>query len=287
MFLTDVDVSGVVSNIVDDPSALEQLVNHFITAAGSFLGKLVLAVIIWFVGKKLVKWIVSLTAKAFDRAKFDQGIAKFILSTLRFLLYVFLALIIVETIGVQTTSIIGVLSSATLAIGLSFQGSLSNVAGGLLIIIFKPFTVGDYIVSSNIEGVVDSIDILYTKLHTVDNKIITVPNGSLSNATVTNVGKEAERRLDIPVGISYESDIKKAKDTLFAIVNESTYTLKDKEIRVIVTELGASSVNLEVRVWVKSGEYWDAKFYFLEKFKTVFDESGISIPYNQIDVHMK
>lgn len=287
MFLTETDATGTLSALLDDPSALEQLWNQFLSAAGSFAGKLVLAIIIWIIGRKLVKSLLKLTAKGFEKGNFDKGISKFIQSVLKFALYIVLALIIVETVGVRTSSVIGVLSSATLAIGLSFQGSLSNVAGGLLIIIFKPFTVGDYIISSGVEGTVDTIDILYTKLYTVDNKLVTVPNGALSNATVTNVGKEQVRRLDIPMGISYESDIQKAKEVLLSIVNESTYVIKDKDIRVIVTELGASSVNLEVRIWVRTENYWDAKFYFLEKFKTVFDENGISIPYHQLDVHMK
>ncbi len=287
MFLTETGTTGTLSALIDDPSALEQLWNQFLSAAGSFAGKLVLAIIIWIIGRRLVKSLLKLTAKGFEKGNFDKGISKFIQSVLKFALYIFLALIIVETIGVRTSSVIGVLSSATLAIGLSFQGSLSNVAGGLLIIIFKPFTVGDYIISSGVEGTVDAIDILYTKLYTVDNKLVTVPNGTLSNATVTNVGKEQVRRLDIPMGISYESDIQKAKEVLLSIVNESTYVMKDKDIRVIVTELAASSVNLEVRIWVRTENYWDAKFYFLEKFKTVFDEAGISIPYRQLDVHMK
>ncbi len=287
MFLTETGTTGTLSALIDDPSALEQLWNQFLSAAGSFAGKLVLAIIIWIIGRRLVKSLLKLTAKGFEKGNFEKGISKFIQSVLKFALYIFLALIIVETIGVRTSSVIGVLSSATLAIGLSFQGSLSNVAGGLLIIIFKPFTVGDYIISSGVEGTVDAIDILYTKLYTVDNKLVTVPNGTLSNATVTNVGKEQVRRLDIPMGISYESDIQKAKEVLLSIVNESTYVMKDKDIRVIVTELAASSVNLEVRIWVRTENYWDAKFYFLEKFKTVFDEAGISIPYRQLDVHMK
>ncbi|MGN0480447.1 MAG: mechanosensitive ion channel family protein [Lachnospiraceae bacterium] len=287
MFLTSTDTIDTLSNIFSNQSGFEKMLDDFFPKAVGFLIGVVVAIIIWIVGKKLIGFSVKVIERAFERAHIDEGISKFLISIARFSAYCILALIVISTVGIETSSIIGIISSLTLAVGLSFQGSLSNIAGGVLIIIFKPFTVGDYIISSGAEGTVEAIDILYTKIHTIDNKLITAPNGTLANSVVVNVGKEKLRRLDIPMGISYESDIKKAKDVLLSIVNESSYVMKDQDIRVIVTELAASSVNLEVRVWVKTEDYWNAKFYLLEKFKTVFDERGITIPFNQLDVHIK
>ena len=176
---------------------------------------------------------------------------------------------------------------AALAIGMSLQGSLSNFAGGILILIFKPFKVGDYIIVGTNEGTVKSIEILYTRLVTIDNKVVMLPNGSLSNSSIVNVGAENTRRIDIQIGIGYSSDIPKAKKLLEQVINSEKGILKDKDILVVVKSLDESCVTLETRAWVNTADYWNVRFNLLERYKNIFDENGIEIPFNQLDVHMK
>lgn len=287
MFLASTDTTEVLKDLVNNPSALEKMWNDFWPGAIKFIISVVIALIIWMIGRKLIRFVLKLIEKGFEKAGIDKGISKFLLSIVKFAAYVMLLLIVVGTVGIETSSVIGIISSVTLAIGLSFQGSLSNIAGGVLIIIFKPFTVGDYVVANGTEGTVDTIDLIYTKLITIDNKLVTVPNGTLANSVVVNVGKENTRRIDIPVSIAYSADIKKAKEVLNAIINENSYVIKNKSNMVVVTELAESSVNLEMRVWVQTADYWNAKFALLELIKSGLDENGVEIPFNQLDVHIK
>ena len=199
-----------------------------------------------------------------------------------------LIILILTLLGVPIASFIAVLGSAGLAIGLAMQGSLANFAGGVLILILHPFRVGDYIIdgSTGKEGTVDKIDLFYTTIITIDNKCITIPNGTLANSDITNATAMETRRLDIPVGISYNSDIKLAKDTLFEIINSQEKVHKDKGIKVFVKELADSAVILELRVWVNTEDYWDLKFLLNEIIKLEYDKIGIEIPYNQLEVYI-
>ncbi|MDY4741504.1 MAG: mechanosensitive ion channel family protein, partial [Lachnospira sp.] len=208
-------------------------------------------------------------------------------SVLRFVMYAVLIMIVVDKLGFQTTSLLTLFGSAALAIGMSLQGSLSNFAGGILILIFKPFKVGDYIVVGDKEGTVKSIEILYTRITTIDNKVIMLPNGTLSNSSIVNVGAENTRRVDIEIGIGYSSDIPTAKRLLEDVVTKEPGVLKDKDINVVVKRLDESCVTLETRAWVNTADYWNVRFNLLEKYKSIFDENGIEIPFNQLDVHMK
>ena len=191
-------------------------------------------------------------------------------SVLKFVMYAILIMIVVDKLGFQTTSLLTLFGSAALAIGMSLQGSLSNFAGGILILIFKPFKVGDYIIVGTNEGTVKSIEILYTRLVTIDNKVVMLPNGSLSNSS-----------------IGYSSDIPKAKKLLEQVINSEKGILKDKDILVVVKSLDESCVTLETRAWVNTADYWNVRFNLLERYKNIFDENGIEIPFNQLDVHMK
>ncbi|SDN16358.1 mechanosensitive ion channel family protein [Lachnospira pectinoschiza] len=267
---------------------LMNLVTDFCNWAVGAVGTLVLAIVIWIIGKKIIKAVGKFLRKVLDRGKLDEGVKTFVLSAARVLLYIFLFIIVVDTLGFQTTSLITLLGTGALAIGMSLQGSLSNFAGGVLILIFKPFTIGDYIVVQNSEGSVVSIGILYTKLRTVDNKVIMLPNGTLSNSNITNVGAENLRRLDIEVGISYEADIKDAKRVLSEIIakRKNILTSAGKEPRVVVKSLDDSCVTLETRTWLKTEDYWDTKFELLEEYKEELEKNNISIPYNQMDVHI-
>ena len=252
----------------------------------SGIWKIVFALLIWFIGKKLISLSLKLLRKVFDRGSIDLGVVNFTMSIIKFALYAGLILMVIDELGIQTTSLITVFGSAALAVGMSLQGSLSNFAGGVLILIFKPFKVGDYIVVGNYEGTVRTIEILYTKLTTVDNKVVMLPNGTLSNSNIINVGAEDFRRLDIEMSIGYSSDLKLAKTLLNTIVNNNPAVIKDRDIKVIVKSLDESCVTLETRVWVKTEDYWDTRFTLLEEYKAEFDKNGIEIPFNQMDVHI-
>ena len=249
--------------------------------------QIVVAVVVYKIGKQVIKWLIKICSKALERAGFDVGVIKFINSVVKIGSYCVIFLVILDILGFQTASLIAVFGSAALAVSMSLQGSLSNFAGGILIMIFRPFKVGDYIISGSCEGTVSSIDMLYTKLKTADNRVIMMPNGTLSNSNIVNVGAEGVRRLDMQIGISYGSDVTKAKELLRDIVTNYPSVDKSREISVVVKSLDASCVTIETRAWVSQEAYWDTKFILFEKFKQVFDENGIEIPYNQLDVRVR
>lgn len=266
---------------------LKVVLNQIVSWGVDLIIDIIIALIIWKVGKFVIKWSVQICNKALERAGVDIGVNKFICSILKFGIYAVVLIIILDVLGIQTASLIAVFGSAALAISMSLQGSLSNFAGGILILLFKPFRIGDYIVVGSYEGTVVSIEILYTKVKTVDNKVIMMPNGTLSNSNIVNVGVEGTRRLDMQIGIGYGSDVKKAKSILKGILENYPAVDKTKDIKVIVKDLDASCVTLETRVWVSQEDYWDTRFELLEMYKKEFDANGIEIPFNQLDVHMK
>ena len=182
---------------------------------------------------------------------------------------------------------VAVLGSAGLTLGLALQGSLSNFAGGVLILLFKPFKVGDYIIQGDLEGTVSEIQMIYTNLLTADNRIVVIPNGILANSSLTNVTHQKKRRVDVYVGISYDADIKKAKDVLTELLHAETAMLKEEGMSVFVDALEDSSVRLGCRFWVETGDYWDAKWRLNEQIKEAFDANQIEIPYNQLTVSVK
>ena len=200
-----------------------------------------------------------------------------------------LIFMIATNFGVESSSVAALIASAGVAIGLAVQGSLSNFAGGILILVLKPFTVGDYIIvtQENIEGTVKEIQIFYTKLATIDNQTVVVPNSILTNNSLTNVTARPERKLDLKVGISYEADLRKAKQIVEEKLRDDPSVIQDEEKRVFVDSLGDSAVVIGLRAWVKTDEYWTTRWRILEEIKLTFDEEGIEIPYNQLTVHMK
>ena len=285
--------TGEVAERADEAKAffnkenMTNMITQFADTAVAKVIDIIIALIIWKLSKYLIKWVLKIAAKALDKAGFDVGVIKFISSFIKAGIYAVVLLIILDILGFQTASLIAVFGSAPLALSMSLQGSLSNMAGGILILLFKPFVVGDYIVSGSCEGTVVSIDILYTKLRMIDNKMVMMPNGALANSNIINVGAGGIRRLDIAVGIGYGSDVTKAKAVLRQIIEDYPLVLKDKGIDVIVKSLDESCVTLETRCWVNQDAYWDTRFIFLERFKQEFDKNGIEIPFNQLDVHVK
>jgi len=248
--------------------------------------QILIIILIFIIGKKAINILSKTLIKALDKVDVDMGIKKFVVSIVRVICYAFMIFIMADRLGVSSASIVAILGSAGIAIGLSLQGSLSNFAGGLLLLFVKPFVIGDYIVSQSAEGVVQSIGLIYTTLITIDNKKITLPNGSLSNGIITNVTAKEVRRLDISVGIGYKSDMLKAKKILESLLTEQELVLKDKGIQVYVDELADSAVILVVRAWTKTEDYWTVKWDATEKIKLEFDKNDIEIPYNQMDVHV-
>lgn len=265
---------------------MRTILDKFIDWCASTVGTIVWALIVWIIGKKILKALLKVLGKALDRSRLDEGVTKFMLSSSRFAGNVVLVIMIIDILGFDTTSFIAVLGSAGIALGMSLQGSLANVAGGILILLFKPFAVGDYIVAGGYEGNVTTIDLLYTKLITIDNKMVTIPNGTLSNSSIVNVASQPQRRLDIQIGIGYSSDLKLAKRLLLDAMNKQAGVLTDKDIMVVVKSLDDSCVTLETRCWVMTSDYWNVRFALLEGYKETFDDNGIEIPFNQMDVHI-
>lgn len=249
--------------------------------------KIIIVLLIWLIGKKLVKIVLGFLSKTFDKAHMDISLSKFLLSLSKFLLYAVLAVSIISAVGIETSSLVTLIGSLGLTVGLSLQGSLSNFAGGVLLLLFKPFKVGDYIVACGCEGTVQVIDLLYTKLATVDNKTVTLPNGTLANSNITNVASEPIRRVDVSIGVSYDTDLKKAKSVLENVIRNNKNVLTDRDITVFVDALGDSSITLTTRCWTAGENYWSTLWALRESYKEAFDENGISIPFPQMDVHVK
>ena len=266
---------------------LQQLQNHSPSLINMGI-KVVVSLVVFFVGRILINWFRRIVRKAFERSKIDVGVAQFIDSLLKIVLYVLLIISIATNLGVDTASVAAVIASAGVAIGLALQGSLSNFAGGVLILLLKPFVVGDYIIEDTCknEGTVKEIQLFYTKLTTIDNRTIVIPNGTLANNSLTNVTDKDERRLDLKIGISYEADLKEAKKIIAKLLEKEARIRTDKEILIFVDELAASAVVLGVRAWVKTEDFWDVKWKFLEDVKQEMDSAGIEIPYQQVAVHM-
>lgn len=255
-----------------------------ITALGI---RLLIAVLIFLIGRKIIKLFQKMVDRSLKRSAMEVSVLKFLHSLISFSLNAFLFFIILGQIGFNSASIVAILGSAGLALGLALQGSLANFAGSILILMMKPFKVGDYIVTQQCEGTVAMIGLVYTTLMTVDNRAVTIPNGTLSNTTVTNVTAMDKRRLDLKVGIGYSSDLKKAKAVLEGIYQAYPLIKKDEAILVYVDELASSTVMLGARGWTAADDYWTARWDILEQIKLQFDEAGIEIPFNQMDVHLK
>ena len=251
--------------------------------------RILFAVIFFLIGVQLIKFVRRIVRKSMEKAGAEVGVTQFVDSFIKAALYVVLAFMLASSFGVDAASIVALLGSAGVAIGLAVQGSLSNLAGGVLILLLKPFKVGDYIIESIIgmEGTVSEIQIFFTKLLTADNKVIVLPNGNLANNTITNVTASKCRRMNIVVGIAYDADLKKAKEVLQEILDKDEKTLKDKERLVYVDELAASSVNLGVRCWFATEDFWAGKWRVTENCKYALDAAGIEIPFQQVDVHVR
>lgn len=250
--------------------------------------RVLLAFVFFMIGTQIIRLVRKILRRSLKKGNADVGVMQFLDSFIKAVMYILLLFMIASWFGLDATSVVALLGSAGVAIGLAVQGSLSNFAGGVLILLLKPFRVDDYIKVDNEghEGTVKEIQLFYTKLSTPNNHVVIIPNGALSNSSILNMSTLTERRMDIPVGISYDTDIRQAREVIMKVLEEDEAVLTSKERRVFVEELADSGVNLNVRCWADNDEYWECKWRLTEKIKYALDEAGISIPYPQLDVHM-
>lgn len=287
MYLTDTEGLQNLQDI--DKSVLEEYLDELGNWLVGKLFDLALAAIFLFIGFRISRFIVKLIKRSFDRSGLEDSVAGFLLSLIKGVLYSVVFIMAASIMGFQVTSLVTILGTASLAIGLALQGSLANFAGGVLILLMKPFKVGDYIVENDkgCEGTVESIDIFYTKLKTYDNRIVVIPNGNITSNSLINVTAAGRRKLDISVGIAYNSDLKLAKQTLADTAMASDYYDSNSGLEVFVDSFLDSSIKMGLRCWVKSEDYWNAKWQITENIKLAFDKVGIEIPFNQIEVKVK
>ena len=273
--------SEVLNEVAKNPGIIRKYLQDLTPSLLGFLIQLMIAVIILLVGSRMIKMLVKMVRRFLERGKVEAGVVSFLSSFVKYALYFVLAMIILGQFGVTTSSVIAVLGSAGLTMGLALQGSLSNFAGGVLILLLKPFVGGDYILdnASSEEGTV--------KLLTIDNKLILIPNGSLSNSSITNYSHMDMRRIDLTVGVGYASDLSKVKAVLEGVVKTETAVIKDEPVDIFVSDLGDSAVDMGIRVWVKTEDYWPVRWRLLEQMKNALDENGISIPFPQMDVSIR
>lgn len=297
MTILGLTAEGAAGNIIEEIEGLEErmqpdLIKEFMSQlpekALNFGVRILLAVVFFLIGVNLIKLIRKIIKKSMKRANVELGVIQFVDSFVRATLYVLLVTLLASSFGLDAASVVAVLGSAGVAIGLAVQGSLSNLAGGVLILALKPFKVGDYIKEgySDKEGTVTEIQIFYTKLLTPDNQTVILPNGNLANNSLVNVTTQEARRMDVSVGIAYNADLKKAKEVLLQVLAGDEAVLKDRDYLVFVDSLADSCVKLGVRCWFRQEDFWQGKWRVTENCKLKLDENGIEIAFNQLDVHL-
>ena len=279
------EVANGMANVVE-VDKVNEYAEMLIEMAIAFGPKLILAIVTLLVGLWVIRTFVTGLNKAFDRGGMETSLKTFLSSLVSIGLKVLLVISVASMVGIETTSFIAVLGAAGLAVGLALQGSLANFAGGVLILIFRPYKVGDFIQAAGEAGVVRKIEIFSTVMTTGDNKTIIIPNGAISGGAITNFSTAETRRVDIVFGIGYDDDIRKAKDVLKGIIDADARILRDPEPLIVVSNLGESSVDITTRSWVNSADYWPVYFDLMENCKIALDNAGITIPYPQRDVHV-
>lgn len=286
---TAVEMAEVTQDTVEEVNRLAQFIQNSIPKLAAFGLRVLIALLVFFAGRIVIKWIQRIVRHSLERSGVDKGVEQFVDSFLKVGLYSLLIFSIAAKFGIDTASVAALVASGGVAIGLALQGSLSNFAGGVLILLLKPFEVGDYILedTNKNEGTVKEIQIFYTKLSTVDNKTIVIPNGMLTNNSLTNATAKEERQLDLKISISYQADLKKAKELILDVLRKDESVKQDAGMNVFVDDLADSAVVLGVRAWVNNDDFWPAKWRMLETIKLTLDEQGIEIPYPQLTVHMK
>lgn len=286
--ISESDVAESVANDIQKlkPSVMMETLKKLYPFFLALAYDIVIVIITLLIASQVIRLLSNMLDKFLKRINIDIAVRRFLLSTLKVALYALVALGLAERIGISSASIVAILGSAGVAIGLAWQGSLSNFAGGMIILFSHPFSRGDYIITPKAEGIVDTIGIIYTVLMTPDNKRISIPNGALANDVITNVTANDIRRIDIKVGVSYNTDIRKAKKLIKEAFDENGLILKNNDIVSYVDDLASSAVMLGGMAWCKTGDYLTAKWAIVEEIKIKFDKNGIEIPYDQLEVHI-
>lgn len=285
--LNAVNPENVKDGIVEKVTAFSDMIENTIARLLEAIPSIIAAVLALVLGLFVIRTILKIVSKRFEKRNVDVSLRGFLLSIIKFVLYVLLLLSIAGNLGFQTTAILGALSGLVLAVGLALQGSLSNFAGGVLILLFRPFDVGDYIENSaGTDGTVDKIDLLYTTLTTAQGIKVYSPNGALANSVIKNFSKITNRRFEYVVGISYDSNIKTAQTVILEILNNDSRIVKDPAPDVFVSALADSSVNLTIRAWAAKDNYWDARNALQQDIKIALDQAGISIPFPQQEMRI-
>ncbi len=287
---TDVlDALDAINPGIMEPGVMEKFLKELPDKALQLGIRVLLAIVFFAIGLELIKIIRKIVKKSLTKTGADKGLIQFLDSFIKAALLIVLIFMIAEGFGVDATSIVALLGSAGVAIGLAIQGSLSNFAGGVLILLLKPFKVGDYIVedSKGNQGTVEQISLFYTRLLTMDGQSVVLPNGTLANTSLTNIHTNESRRMEVKVGITYEADLRRAKKVLQQLLEQEKKTIADKERFVYVEELGDNAVILVMRCWFLNEDYWEGKWRMTEQAKLTLDEEGIAMAYPQLDVHLK
>lgn len=266
--------------------SVQDVIKTIATGAIEVIFKILIALAIYFIGRWLIKRLLKGLREIFDRRHIELSLRTFLLSLIRITLYIFLVLITVNVLGINTTSLIAIFASAGLAIGMALSGTLQNFAGGVMVLLLKPYQVGDYIEAQGQQGTVKEIQLFHTILNTVDNKRIIIPNGGISTGIVNNYSKEATRRVDWTFSIAYGDDYDAAKALLSDLLDKDDRVLKDPAYLVALNQLADSSVNIVVRAWTPTAEYWNLFFDMNEKVYKLFPQHGLHIPFPQLDVHL-
>ena len=277
---------GQVAEAISNPGIIAEWWSNTYPTIIAFLIQVLLAAVTAIIGIRVIHALLKVINRSFEKADMDKSVASFLHSLIKYTLYFILIMLVLSGFGVAASSVVTLLGSAGLTIGLGLQGGITNLVGGILILALKPFEIGEYIQAGTDEGTVDEITIFYTHLLTIDNKRIVIPNGTLSDTTITNFTRMEKRRIDLKIGITYESDLRLAKDIVNRIVMEHPSTLKDEDIKVVISALEDSSVTVELRVWVKNEDYWVTRWDLIEKIKLAFDEEGVVIAYPHMTVDM-
>lgn len=245
------------------------------------------AILLLIVGYILIRIVLAITRHALNKTSLDEALHTFIENSIKVLLWIVLGVTVLASLDVKTSAFVAVLGAAGAAVALALKDSLGNIAGGIIILVTKPFKKGDFIDITEAAGAVEKIDLLYTTLKTFDNKVITIPNGKITTSVMTNYSTEELRRVDCKFSIGYEDDIAQAKDVLLAVAEANPDILNEPEPLIAVSGLGSNAVNFDFKVWCKNEKYWDVKYFLEENVKFAFDEAGITIPYPQIEIHTK
>ena len=287
LFITNTDIMGLSDIAKVERSIFSDFIDNLKLNSLDFLIRILIAAIVFIIGMSVIRHLRKWFSRLLERSSIDKGNVQLLDNVVKIGLYFILVLFVAAHFGIEATSVLAILGSAGLTLGLAFQGALSNFAGGVLIIATKPFRLGDYIeIEASFSGTVTEIGIVHTKLLTIDHRVVIIPNGELANSTITNYTNKPRRRIELVVGVDYETDIDRARSVIEKVIENEPLLIKDEEILIYVDALSSSSIDIGIKVYTRTENFWRAKWSLTESIKKAFDANGIKIPFNQMDVHI-